>query len=126
ISRRDLEGRAVLVEFWATWCPPCRGTLGWLAELKERYGDRLAVIAVAVESDETEVRRIAAESRSAFRWTMGTPDAARAFGDVSGVPTLLLFDRTGKAAAAFYGAPPDLHSRAETKLAAVVPPPAAR
>jgi hypothetical protein len=56
----------------------------------------------------------------------GTPDAARAFGDVSGVPTLLLFDRTGKSSAAFAGAPPDLHSRAETKLAGVVPPPAVR
>ena len=52
ISRRDLAGRAVLVEFWATWCPPCRGTLGWLGEVKKRYGDRLTVIAVAIESDD--------------------------------------------------------------------------
>lgn len=126
ISRADLAGRAVLVEFWATWCPPCRGTLGWLGEVKRRYGDRLAVIAVAIESDEAAVRKIAAERRPPFRWAIGTPEAVRAFGDVSGVPTLLLFDATGKAAAAFYGAPPDLHSRAEAKLAAVVPPAEAR
>jgi thiol-disulfide isomerase/thioredoxin len=117
ISRKDLEGRPVLVEFWATWCPPCRGTLGWLAGVKKRYGDRLAVITVAIESDEAAVRKVAAASQSALRWTIGTPEIARSFGDVGGVPTLLLFDGTGKTAAVFYGAPPDLHSKAETKLA---------
>lgn len=116
ISPGDLRGRPVLVEFWATWCPPCRSTLGWLDDVKRRYGDRLAVITVAIESDEAAVRKVAAASQSALRWTIGTPEIARSFGDVGGVPTLLLFDGTGKTAAVFYGAPPDLHSKAETRL----------
>ena len=49
LTRDDLAGRVVLVEFWATWCPPCRGTLAWLGELKKRYGDRLAVVTIAIE-----------------------------------------------------------------------------
>ena len=117
ISPGDLQGRPVLVEFWATWCPPCRSTLGWLADVKKRYGERLVVITVAIESDEAAVRKVADERKSTIRWTMGTPEIARSFGDVSGVPTLLLFDEAGKTAATFYGAPPDLHSNAETKLA---------
>jgi thiol-disulfide isomerase/thioredoxin len=56
-----LAGRVVLVEFWPTWCPPCRGTLGWLGELQKRYGDKLAVVAISVESQE---RRSANWSRS--------------------------------------------------------------
>ena len=48
---------------------------------------------------------------------MGTPELVRAFGDVSAVPTLLVFDREGRSAGAFYGAPPGLHAEAEAKLA---------
>ena len=51
---------------------------------------------------------------------MGTPEIARAFGDVSAVPTLLLFDRDGPLRGAFYGAPPTLHAEAEAKIAALV------
>jgi thiol-disulfide isomerase/thioredoxin len=116
IARRDLEGRAVLVEFWATWCPPCRGTLGWLGDLQKRHGDQLAVIAIAIESDEAAVRKVAAAARLPIRWAMGSPEIARAFGDVTAVPTLLLFDGAGRTASVYYGAPPDLHARAEAKL----------
>ena len=119
LSRADLAGRPVLVELWATWCPPCRGTLSWLGELKKRHGDKLAIVAIAIESPEAEVRKLTAELGLPFVWTMGTPEVVRAFGDVSAVPTLLLFDAEGRAAGAFYGAPPGLHAEAEAKLAAL-------
>ena len=110
----------MLVEFWATWCPPCRGTLGWLGELKKRYGDRLVVVAVAVESEEAKVRKLVGELEAAADLGDRSPDLVRAFGDVSAVPTLLVFDADGRAAGAFYGAPPTLHSEAETKLASLL------
>ncbi|MEP6768608.1 MAG: TlpA disulfide reductase family protein [Acidobacteriota bacterium] len=120
LSRQDLAGRPVLVEFWATWCPPCRGTLGWLGEVKKRYGDKVAVVAIAVESDEPKVRQLAAELRLPFVWSMGTPDIARSFGDLGGVPTLFLFDGAGQTKGVFFGAPPDLHARAEASVAALL------
>ena len=116
VSRESLAGRPVLVELWATWCPPCRGTLGWLGELQRRHGDRLAVLTVALESDEADVRRVASQSGAPLRWAMGTPDVARAFGDVSAMPTLLVFDAQGRRAASFYGAPPGLHGEVEAAL----------
>lgn len=119
LTRADLAGRPVLVELWATWCPPCRGTLSWLGELKKRHGDKLAIVAIAVESPEADVRKLATELGLPLVWTMGTPEVVRAFGDVSAVPTLLLFDAEGRAAGAFYGAPPGLHAEAEAKLAAL-------
>jgi cytochrome c biogenesis protein CcmG, thiol:disulfide interchange protein DsbE len=120
VAREDLAGRAVLVEFWATWCPPCRGTLGWLGELRKRYGDRLVVLALAIESDEKDVRRVASDAGSPLRWAMGTPEIARAFGDVSAMPTLLLFDGQGRRVASFFGAPPSLHGEVEAKLEPVL------
>jgi thiol-disulfide isomerase/thioredoxin len=104
IAREDLAGRVVLVEFWATWCPPCRGTLAWLGELKKRHGDRLVVLALALESDEADVRRLASELSVPVRWALATPEAARAFGDISAVPTLFVFDQQGRTAATLYGA----------------------
>jgi thiol-disulfide isomerase/thioredoxin len=116
LSRADLAGRPVLVDLWATWCPPCRATLSWLGDLKRRHGDRVAVVIIAVESPEADVRRFAGELGVPLVWTMGTPDLVRAFGDVSAVPTLLMFDAEGRAAGTFYGAPPGLHAEAEAKL----------
>lgn len=115
-KRGDLAGRVVLVEIWATWCPPCRGSLKWLGEVKKRYGDRVEVVAVAVESDEAGVRKVVGELGLPFVWVKGTPELVRTLGDVSAVPTLRVFDREGRTAAAFYGAPPDLHAAVETRL----------
>jgi thiol-disulfide isomerase/thioredoxin len=120
VSANEWAGRVVLVEFWATWCPPCRGTLRWLGELQKRYGDRVTVLAVAIESEEADVRRIRDELGLSLRWAMGTPEMARAFGDLSAVPTLFLFDGRGRTAATFYGAPPGLHAEAEAKLGALL------
>jgi thiol-disulfide isomerase/thioredoxin len=113
LDRAGLAGRPVIVELWATWCPPCRGTLGWLGELKKRHGERLAVVAVAVQSEEADVRRLVADLNLPLVFVMGTPDTVRAFGDVSALPTLLVFDASGRAAATWYGAPPALHADAE-------------
>jgi thiol-disulfide isomerase/thioredoxin len=122
ITNSSLEGRVVLVEFWATWCPPCRGTLNWLGNLKKQYGDRLDVVAVAVESDSAAVVKLAADSGLPLRFALGTPELARAFGDISAVPTMFVFDSEGRRVDSAFGAPPDLHARIGSRLAALVKP----
>ena len=116
IDRATLLGRPVLVEFWATWCPPCRKTLGFLSELKRRRGDRLAVATFAVESEEKDVRALAPEVASGLPVVLGTPDLALKFGNLHAVPTLFLFDADGNVRETFYGASPDLHERVEKAL----------
>lgn len=106
-----LQGKVVVVEMWATWCPPCRSTMGWLNTLKGTYGDRVEVIAVAVDSAEADVRKLAADLRASYHIVQGTPDIISRFGDVAAVPKLFVFDRTGRRVRTFYGAPPDLHAQ---------------
>jgi thiol-disulfide isomerase/thioredoxin len=120
LTSADLAGRVVLVDFWATWCPPCRGTMAWLGTVKQRYGDKVAVVTFALESDEADVRKLAAEMKLPFRWAMRSPEILRAFGDVSAVPTLLVFDRNGRHAAAFYGSTPKLHDEADAKISSLL------
>ena len=117
VRPRDLAGKVVVVEFWATWCPPCRSTLAWLGELQKKHGDRVVVLALAVESDEPLVRRLASELNVPLRWAMRSPAMLTAFGDVSVVPTLLVYDPRGRLAGAHYGAPPTLHQDAEATIA---------
>lgn len=116
LDEKQLAGKIVLVEFWATWCPPCRSTLEWLASLKKEYGPSLEVVALAVESPEDKVRATAQDVGAGPRWAISDDETARAFGDVVAVPTMLVFDQSGKLAKALYGAPPNLHAEAEKVL----------
>jgi thiol-disulfide isomerase/thioredoxin len=120
ITNASLEGRVVLVEFWSTWCPPCRGTLKWLGGLKKQYGDRLDVVAVAVESDSAAVVKLATDMGLPLRFALGTPELARAFGDISAVPTMFVFDPQDRRVDSAFGAPPDLHARVESTLETLV------
>jgi thiol-disulfide isomerase/thioredoxin len=116
VASADLAGHVVVVEFWATWCPPCRGALAWLGGLKQRYGDRVVVVALAVESDEADARKLAATLDLPFRWGVRTPAILKSFGDVSAVPTMLVFDQRGRSAGAFYGSTPSLHVEAAATI----------
>jgi thiol-disulfide isomerase/thioredoxin len=112
ISRQSLLGRVVLVEFWATWCPPCRSTLGFLGELERSSPNRLAVVGIAVSSEEDQVRSMLAEIEGApSDSVMGKEELVAKFGPVLAVPTLMVFGPDGKTAEVFYGAPPELHDR---------------
>ncbi len=117
VSSAKLAGKPVLVEFWATWCPPCRGTLQWLGELQRKNEGKLRVAALAIESDPKEVETLVRELALPLHWAMASPEVAQAFGDLTAVPTLFLFDAEGRWAETFYGAPPDLHERVEAALA---------
>jgi thiol-disulfide isomerase/thioredoxin len=101
LPAEELAGHVVLVEFWATWCPPCRSTLEWLGGLKQKYGDRLTVLALAVESPDDKVRALANALSPQMRWAIADAKTAQAFGDITSVPTMFVFDRSGKTSHVF-------------------------
>ena len=120
LTSDQLANRVVLVEFWATWCPPCRSTLAWLGELKKRHGDNIAILALAVESPADQISSTVATLSPDLHWAITDAPTALSFGDITAVPTMFLFDRSGKTARVLYGAPPDLHDQVEKTLASIL------
>ena len=120
ISSESLRGRIVLVEFWASWCPPCRSTLSFLGELERTDSERLVVVPIAVSSEEADVRELLAELASEegapSSSVLGSDELVASFGGVLAVPTLMIFGPDGRTEAVFYGAPPDLHERVLSKI----------
>ena len=109
-----------MVEFWASWCPPCETTIQWLPKLGQKHGDDVTVLALAVQSEEEHVRRMVAGTGEGMRVAMASLETAEAFGGVMAVPTLIVFDQQGRAASVFYGAPPDLHQRVGEAVAGLL------
>ncbi len=116
VSLASLKGRPVIVEFWATWCVPCRPTAVWLSGLQKRYGKKLAVVAIAMESPKADLTKFVSDKKLAYPNIEGNAHIATAFGGIFATPTMYVFDAKGKTALAQFGAPPELHNRVEALL----------
>jgi hypothetical protein len=88
--------------------------------MKKKYGDRLVVVSFALESDEAEVRALRTSLNLPFVWGMRTPEVLSLFGDTSALPTMFLYDQTGRAVGAYYGSTTELHGQAEAALAGLM------
>lgn len=93
----ELLGRVVVVNFWATWCPPCRLEMPSLQKLHERRGgDGVVVLGFSIDAGgEAVVREFLRERAITYPVGMATAEHRRAFGGIPGVPTTLLIDREG-------------------------------
>ena len=99
ISMADLKGKVVLVNFWATWCPPCREEIPDLIALQEKYRDRLQIVGISQDSGSTEgVRRFVEAHHINYPIVMSTPEIERLFPNVYALPTSFLIDRDGRIA----------------------------
>ena len=120
LTTGNLDGNVVVVEFWASWCPPCEGTIQWLPQLGRTHGEDVTVLALAVQSEEEHVRDMVANTGDGMRVAMASLETAEAFGGVMAVPTLIVFDQQGRTSSVFYGAPPDLHQRVGEAVAGLL------
>jgi thiol-disulfide isomerase/thioredoxin len=94
-----LKGKVVLVNFWATWCPPCRAEIPDLVKLQDKYRDHLLVLGISQdEGPVEEVHKFAAQHGINYPIAMSTPDLEKVFRGVSALPTTFVIDREGKIA----------------------------
>jgi cytochrome c biogenesis protein CcmG, thiol:disulfide interchange protein DsbE len=96
LTLASLRGSVTLVDFWATWCVPCRDSFPFYAELLERYGERgFEVVAVSVDTDRPALERFIARERLPFRVVVdASHEAVRTF-QPEGMPASYLLDRRG-------------------------------
>jgi thiol-disulfide isomerase/thioredoxin len=91
------RGQVVLLDFWASWCGPCRQSFPWMAKMREKYGGRgLVVVAVGLDEDRDAADRFLAGMEGDFVHVRDPKGGlAETFG-VAVMPSSLLFDRTGR------------------------------
>ena len=105
ISLADQQGKVVLVDLWATWCPPCIAELPHLQAMSDVLApDDFLMLGIVLESGEREeVVDFLAEKKVTYTQVMGEEDTGEAFGPFLGYPTKYLIDRDGVVVKRYFG-----------------------
>lgn len=101
----DYRGKVVLLNFWATWCGPCKIEIPWFIEFEQKHKDRgFAVLGISMDDGGWEVvRPFLARMNVNYRTLMGDETVAELYGGVASLPTSFLIDREGRIASAHVG-----------------------
>jgi thiol-disulfide isomerase/thioredoxin len=99
VSTAALRGKVVLINFWATWCGPCREEIPALIELQTKYKDQLQIVGIAQDSGSADqVRRFMDVHGMNYPTVLSTPEIEKRFPGVYALPTSFVLDRDGRIA----------------------------
>jgi thiol-disulfide isomerase/thioredoxin len=108
VKRSDFKGKPVILDFWATWCPPCREAMPQLDAVYQKYKDRgLSVIGITNESRAT-VRSFVTQTGITYPMYLDLDGEASTRLNVEGIPRLILIDGTGRIVLDETGGPLDV------------------
>ncbi len=99
LSLSDLKGKGVIVNFWATWCPPCRAEIPEMIELQKEHGDKFTFIGVAINDQEDKVNGFVSQKGINYPIAMdnglSTLYGKLIQGGLTSVPTSFVIDKNG-------------------------------
>lgn len=104
LALESLRGKVVYLDYWASWCVPCRHSFPWMNEMQARFGDQgLVVLAVNVDADRAEAQKFLAAQLATFTVAFDpNGDTARTM-QLKGMPTSFLIDRNGNIVSSHVG-----------------------
>ncbi len=105
VKLSDYKGKVVLLNFWATWCGPCKIEIPWFIEFEQTYKDRgFSVLGVSLDDDGWEAVKPYLENRKVnYRVLLGNDDVGNQYGGIESLPTTFLIDREGRIATSHIG-----------------------
>ena len=121
LSLSEYKGKVVLVNFWATWCDPCRREIPRFVDLQKKYADRgFQIVGISLDDDAKAVPLFYQEYKMNYPVAVGNDKLAESFGNVLGLPVNFLIDRDGRIAARHMGEArfPELESEIKALLRA--------
>jgi thiol-disulfide isomerase/thioredoxin len=94
----DFRGKVLILDFWATWCAPCRVEIPHFVELQKQYGDKgLTVIGVSLDEQGSElVKKFVKRLGVNYPIVMGNEKVVQAYGGIDAIPTTFVIDRQGR------------------------------
>jgi thiol-disulfide isomerase/thioredoxin len=105
VTLSSLRGKAVLLNFWATWCGPCKIEMPWFVELQKQYGSKgLQIVGVAMDDSSTQdIQTFVKEMGVNYPVLIGKEAVGQAYGGVDVLPTTFFIDRNGTIVAREFG-----------------------
>lgn len=105
VKLSSYKGKVVIIDFWATWCPPCRKGIPDLVELKKKYGKKgFEVIGISVDRDtKNEVVPFIKNYGINYPVVFYNDNVVRDYGGIQSIPTSFVIDKQGKVVASYVG-----------------------
>jgi cytochrome c biogenesis protein CcmG/thiol:disulfide interchange protein DsbE len=105
VTLAEYKGKVVLLNFWATWCGPCKIEIPWFIEFEQKYKDRgFSVLGVSMDEEGWEiVKPYIAKNKVNYRILLGTESVAQMYGNVESLPTTFIIDSEGRIASTHVG-----------------------